>query len=59
MGGVRRPVWRQFSVLLEMASITAIAAFLIINLKTLKSGAKETNYLIRLTTFNLLDVHLS
>ena len=51
--------WRQFSVPLEMAPIIAFVAFLIMVLTTSKSGATERNFIVRLTTFNFLDIRLS
>ena len=44
---------------LEMAAITEIGAFLITALTTTKSVATERNFIVRLTTFNLLNLRLS
>ena len=51
--------WRQFSAPLEMAPITVLGAFLITALTTSKSGATNRNFIVRLTTFNLMDLRLS
>ena len=58
-GEVCKAPWRQFSAQLEMAPITAYGAFLITVLTISKSGATKRNFILRLTTFNLLDVRLS
>ena len=47
--------WRQLSAQLEMAPMTEFGAFLITALTTSKSGATEINFIVRLTTFSLLD----
>ena len=51
--------WRQLSVPLEMAPMSAFDAFIITTLKMCKSGATDRNFIICLTNFNLLDILLS
>ena len=51
--------WLQLSAPLEIAPMTAFGAFLITALTICKSGATDKNFIIRLTTFNLLDLRLS
>ena len=58
-GGMCTAPCRQFSAPLEMAPITAFGAFLIKVLTTSKSGPTERNFIVRLTTFNLLNVRIS
>ena len=50
--------WRQLSASLEMAPLTAFGAFLITAITTFKWGATKRNFIVRLTTFNLLDLRL-
>ena len=58
-GGMCTAHWRQLCASLEMAPMTAFGAFLITVFTTHKSGATEYNFIVRLITFNLLDLRLS
>ena len=51
--------WRAFTAALEMARITASGALLITAFTTSKSGATKRDFIVRYTTFSLLDLHLS
>ena len=50
---------RKFSVKLEIAPITVLGDFLIMVLTTSKLGATKRNFIMRLPTFNLLDIRVN
>ena len=51
--------WRQLNPPLQMVPLTALGAFLITALTTPKSGATEQSFIVRLTTFKLLNLRKS
>ena len=51
--------WQELSAPLEMALMTAFGTFLSTAFIMSKSGATDRNFIIHLTSFNLLDIRLS
>ena len=51
--------WRQLSAPLEIAPMTAFKSFLITDLTMCKCGATDRNFIIRLTTFNLIKLRIT
>ena len=51
--------WRALTAALEMGRMTASCAFLITTFTNFKSGATGKNFIVRLTTFSVNELHLS
>ena len=52
-------IWRQLSAPFKMAPITAFSAVYITAFTTSKSNETKRHFIVRLTSFNLLDLRLS